>query len=788
MEGSENGGDIAGNEKVRIIDPNIELAHKLLSRQPVATEANLEYIYRTNQAESKVQEIGIVTDKPSVNILFLSELLLGHQHAALDFFVKTVESLKELPEDMRPDVLVMSGLLQGDFKFLDKRRRTTLVPELTSMGEQFRYGRELINLLLSTGIPLIYNLSNDDRQIAEEYTIEVFRKMQKYAQKKGKEKDHDLAQSTVNYADVDKMRQNSQWNTHLKFQIEVVFPYCLRSGRRLRSAEEMRRLTEGKVHEEEYFLLFDAMERLNQGRKLSKTQRKWLEVENLKDTEFHITDDANLTIKTADRSYTDKIRHNMGFSQKPMYSNHMNVMVHGLQQMRANGLASHNFTITQHSQEAVGVDLGDGMWGISTGGFIRAKEFFDTKGSKVDVPGDISRRLVSTRRRIPSPGATAHMRTDDGRHIVTIFNEALRDKSYSIPERMAIVLFCDWQTGSITARPDYQVKFMDYVHSRTLQESPVAIFVGGDIVHGRNYPDFASESQSSMLMSMESQIEFVKTMMERVLEGLTPQQVAGIVRVIVEPGNHEWNSGTVKWHGESFTRWLRDLYTGMYTRNGLTKEKIEEIVKFHNAVVTPKGEFFKSWTGLDYFGNNGISVQHFALERGAKGGLGGLPVYQAHDHSAGIGKLKASIDYELYGHWHHPQYALFGDKLAIVGGSLAGISGYEWWRGYRPVISGTILHIGGSLPPQIEFVSEEALIRHKIKEGRFSDANLLAEKYETDRNFDPIRHGPFLPDQFPKSALQKALDQIRRDASQSANSFAKIKEPRHLAAVPQRTG
>jgi hypothetical protein len=643
------------------------------------------------------------------------------------------------------------------------------------MGEQFRYGRKLIDTVLETGVPLIYNMSNDDRRIAEDYTIEVFRKMQQYAQKKGKSPDHGLAQSTVNYADIDKMRQNSQWNKHLSFQIDTVFPYCLRSGRRLRSATEMKELTDGKVETEEYFLLYDAQERITNGQPLSKKQNKWLELRNLRDTEFIITDDVDLTIHTQDKTYVDQIRHNLGFSQQPMYANHMKVVVEAMGQMRADGVATHNMNVSQHSQEGIGVDLGDGMWAVATNGLIRARQFFETRGSKTDVPGDISRRLVTTRRRIPNPGATSHERTDDGRHIVTLYNEALREKSFSIPDRRAITLFCDWQTGSITARPDYQVKFMDYVHSRTLQDEAVAVFVGGDIVHGRNYPDFPNESQSTGLMSMESQIAFAKGMITDVLENLTPEQVAGIDNVTVEPGNHEWNSGTTKWHGYSFTEYLRDAYAGMYTRNGYTRAEIEDRVKFHDAVTTPKGEFFKSWTGLEYFGENGVSVQHFALDKGSKGNMGGLPVYQAHAHSTGVGKLKESIDYELYGHWHHPQYGMFGDKLAVVGGSLAGISGYEWWRGYRPVISGTILHIGGGQPPQIEFVSEEALINHEIKSGKFSDANLRAEGYKTDRGFDPVKHGPFLPREFAKSALQKVLKDMMKDASESAKTIAKIR-------------
>lgn len=770
--GSRQKGEKPG--EVEEQDPNVAIAHEMLSRQPEGSKGTLSEIYRANSDEIKIPVVDIRTKKPSANVLFLSELLLGHQHADIDFFICVVDGLKELPEEMKPDVIVMSGLLQGDFKFLEKRRRGTLVPELTSMGEQFRYGRQMLDKLLETGIPLVYNMSNDDRRIAEEYTIEVFRKMQKYAVKKGDSADRSLAQSTVNWGSIDKMRMNSQWNTHLDFQINVVFPYCLRAGRRLRSADEMREFTGGRVQIEEYFLLFGAIEKLKLGKRLSKTQKEWLDIKALKDTSFTITDDVDIRVRTNGKEYTDRIRHNMGFSQQPMYGNHMNVMIEAMGQMKAAGMASHNFNVTEHSQEAVGVDMGDGMWVISTGGLIRPGQFLEAKGSKGDIPGDVSRRLVTTRRRIPSPVATAHERTDDGRHIVTVFNKTLTDRSASLPERMSIVLISDWQTGSPTARADYQAKFMDYVHSKILKDGPIAMLLNGDMVQGRNYPDFPSESQITGLMSMDSQVDFVSRMLAGTLEDLTKEQVRGIERVVIGPGNHEWNSGTVKWHGYTFVDYLKGVYDRVYARNGYADKQIDDTVRIVNGVITPKGEFLKSWTGFEYFGENGILMQHFPLERGAKGNSGGLPVYQVHSQLAGLGSLMESVDYEMFGHWHHPHYAAFGDKVAIVNGSLAGLSGYEFMRGYRPILGATILHIGGGLPPQIEFVSEEALINHAIKEGRFSDKELAREGFRTDRGFDPVRHGPFM-EGYPKSALQKALIREMRDASASTSRSSEIR-------------
>lgn len=698
---------------------NIETAARILNTEGKQF-SNLADIYADNDANSQVDQVSVETDQSNIKVLHMAELLLGHKDSDVGFYSRVLEAVKDDP----PDVIVLSGLMQGDFRFLEKRRQATLVPGITKMSEQFKFAKELLDSARDIA-PVVYNMSNDDRRICEDYTISVFKEMLGLANK-----------ADVPYWKIDQMRQHPKWQEHLRFQIDTVFPYCLRQGRSLDSIEEYMELYEDGVTQPE---------------------------DNL-----FITDDVDLELLTKKSVYTEQIRHYMGFSPQPMYMNHMKTPMDAVGQLRANGKQAPDGLVIQHNQEAVGVNK-DETWVISLGGLLRASNFLHSKGSKTDAAGDVSRRLITTRRRAPYPNATEVERTDDGRTLITIFNDALMEKSFSLPERTAVTLFCDWQTGSITARPDLQVKFMDYVHEK-LGMMAVALFVGGDIVHGRNYPDFPSESQSTGLMSMESQIAFAKSLITESIQHLSKSDVENLVKVIVEPGNHEWNSGTQKWHGYSFTEYIRDAYEGMYLRRG-----IEPRVAFHNALVTPKGEFVRSFTGVDYLGSNGVTVQHFALERGAKGGMSGLPVYQAQEHDTGLGELKANIDYQLYGHWHHPQYGVFGNKLAIVGGSLAGLSGYEWWRGYRPVISGTLLHIGGGKPPQIEFVSERFLSERVVRKGRFTSGTLKSEGYKDDREFDSARHGIFMPRRYPKSALQKSILHMMQDASQSADTHGELR-------------
>ncbi len=744
-------------------DPNIEMALSVLNVAEAAPPDSLVDIYTKNREATAIQHVEIKTGKDSANVLYLSELLIGHQDSAVDFFINTINQVKDLPEAMKPDAVVMSGMLQGDFKMLEKRRRSTLVPELNSMDAQFRYAKQLIDQVAELDVPIVYNMSNDDRRIAEEYTIEVFRKMIGYANKH------------VPYWRIDQMRQHPKWVEHFQFQTNTVFPYCLRSGRRLRSAEEMGEVTDGEVAVEEYFMLYDTCKKIEAGVEPNPEYERWLDMASLHDQEnFVITDDVNLEIETKGKKYTDYVRHSLGFSPQPMYGNHMKTAAELVGQMASNGQPTPDMLVTQHNQEEVGVG-NQNAWIVSTGGLIRARNFINSRGSKTDVAGDVSRRLATTRRRIPSPSATMHERTDDDRHIVTYFNEVLNEKAYSLPERMTIAELCDLQTGSITARPDILAKYLDYIRVRALGERATALFFGGDMVHGRNYSNFASESQSTGLMSMDAQVRFNETLFKASLAGMTPEEVAAITRVVVQKGNHEWNSGTDKWHGYSFTDYMRSTFEKEFLKKGYSDEEIDQKITQHEAVMTPKGEVAQANTSTDYFGDYGVLIQHYLLERGGKGSGGDMPVYQSHNYATGAGELMAKLDILMQGHWHHPQYGLFGDKIGVVGGSMAGLSGYELWRGYRPTIAGTLIHLGGGLPVQIEFVSEQTLHGHKITTGQLSDKNLQAEGYHDDENFDPIKHGLLLPRNFPKSGLQKAIRHMMQDVSERKGRIAELR-------------
>lgn len=748
------------------VNPNTAQAFEALTTRSADDISGLhELAQRGEDTTARVPDVYTKTRADRAKVLYASELLLGNRASDPAFFIDTIDEIAGGPDEDKPDAVVLSGLLQGDYKFKQKNLRSTLRPELQDMDEQFRFAGEALRYAGRIGAPVVYTLSSEDRAVAEAYTDMVFRRMQRQASQ------HDDMSAFAQ----DKLRSHPEWTTHYRFQTDVVFPYCLRAGRRLKTGEELAEETDGEVDVDEYLLLWESHQRAADGKRPKKAARRVIDFENLKNTkELAIVDDFNHHIVTKKKTYHDKIRHHVGLTATSKLNNHMNSALAWRGQDSANGKDNYDNLVVMHEQEAVGVFHPEGAGVHSIGGMLNPDSHIDEKGSIASAYGNSQHRLRTTRRRAHSPSATSIERRDDGKHRITIHNKKLREKSESIPNRTAIAKFCDWQTGSITARPDYQAKFADMVLQDVAKEHDVVIMGGDDFLHGRNYPDFPNESQSTGLMSMDSQTVFIRKMLDNTLREVDPD-VFGRLNVRATIGNHEWNSGTKKWHGYSFVDYFVDAFKQAYIANGFSPEEAEKRVQFSDTLVTPKGEALKTYSALEYIGELGVESRHFSMERGGKGSGGNLPVYQTHDQAVGLGATKESIDVNINGHWHHPQYALFGDKLAIVNGSLAGLSGYEYERGYRPVISGMVLYVGGDKPPEIEFILEEALINHTIKKGPYSDKEIRdADGFIDDRGFDPVKHGPMLSEDFAKSALQKKVRKDMRAASESSGRIAKL--------------
>ncbi|MCL5435027.1 MAG: hypothetical protein M1405_01425 [Patescibacteria group bacterium] len=705
------------------------------------------------QREMQAERVSVDLDAPSARVLYLSEILVGNNSSDIPFLIRTINQIKNLPENMRPNVIVVSGLMEGSHKFRLKDKRLGLVQGLDL---QFLSAKLILNELQSTGARIVYVLSNDDREIARDGTIEAMRIVKHLAQPLS-----DREKGFVTYWQQDQLKQNEAWDQNFRFQLDVVFQYSLRSGRRLKSADEVAKITKGKLRIEEYLLLWDAYQALINGEGVPKAYKEILEIDNIpfpgkEDSSLKVTDGMDLRLKTTGKDVTHMVRESLKFGDTAMYQNPIDAAEAVLKQLSAGGEELPEVFSVLDQQQALGVGRAEGNWVISMPGFADTKRALGQKGTIARAGKSAAWRQLTTRRILGEPGATMHETTHDGRHIVTIFNKKLLEKA-DASERKTIATFTDWQTGSTTARPDLQVKFADIVFSRLLEERPTYLFTDGDIIHGRNYKGMPEENPHIGLIRIEDQQMFVRQMLEYTTEHVSSDNFANLEKIGIVPGNHEWNSGYVL-NGAIFNLYLVQAFQEMFTKRGLIPQKGQ--IKAYESIRTDYGDFFKAWTAVEKdLAGYGVLFQHMMLEKGGKGSGTRAPVFQAQSLYEGQGDLVKNVDIGVFGHWHHPQYALFGNKLAVVSPSIAGLSGFEWMRGYRAVLGGTLIHLGGGLPPQVEFLSAQTLQKHEISKGYFSNANLKRLGFKDDRHFDPAKHG-FVD---RRSGLQKALWNLRDD-------------------------
>ncbi len=704
--------------------------------------------------ERWVDEIEMKFDGSSFSQLHFSELLVGHQDSASDYLDYMVDTVKELPD--KPDVIITGALLQGPFKHIQKPRRVTLEQGLETLDAQLRVARTKIDRLLEIGAPVVYNLGPDDHRISEDMTIEMMRKMLKMGK--------DLSVDQTN-----QVKGHPRYQEHLDFQNRVVFPYMLHSGRRLKTANEVQ--IEGVRPEDEYFTLWTAHQRRLAGTRPTRREQKLLDMKAFDNKDFTVTDGVDIVSYTENGEWRDKVRSYMGFSPEPQYQDHLKPSVNYMQDRATHGEQDTNVMV-QHNHEFVAMGFGE-AWLTSNGSGIDARNFMDTRGHRSDARGDISRRLNTTRRRVHPPMGHIISRHDNGNTEFTLLGEKLTEKSDSLG-RTAILFTCDHQIGSITARPDVLLKEIDYFRSRAADFDSTAIQFAGDMSHGRNYPDFASESQSTGLMSMDSQIRFQLDLWKGALGDMSKEEWDAIESIVVQPGNHEWNSGTDKWHGYSFVDDLKAAFETMLARSGYTDEQIAQKVRTFDAIATKKGEIAKAYTAVTEFGDYKMLNQHFLLARGGKGSGGAAPIYQADAYMKGLADNGADIDLLGVGHWHHPSCACFGNKAAWTAPAKAGLSGYEIWRGYRPQIGSLMVKLGGGLPVELEFISERALNEHVITKGRFAQDKLEDEGYQDHPEHDPAKHGLRGSRLIPRSALQQAVRDLEDDVSNRVDTTARF--------------
>lgn len=735
----------------------IDLAEHISDFQEnTGSEQDIDDIYAAHDEGRRVSQLTFEVPKDSCTILPINELRIGHQdsRAGHRLVREQVAHLAALSIEERPDVLLVSNLIQGDFTYSQSKKRASLAPGLDSNGAQFREAKKLLDELKTLGVPVVLNLGSDDLRIAEDYTKGVMLEIESGLREGAKQ------QHTPYYVQ-NRLTQKKLFQEHYRFQLDVALPLCYRLGRRLRTAAEVEELTGGRSERSEYMYLYRYV---TKGEplppELGISSEDIVKVGEPYPDGSYTVDDVDLVFRTNSGEQTVKYRHSTGLTPESLLANHMDKSLKRLGNLGMMGEKLPDLVMTGRPQElAYATSSRVGV--LSLPGLADPIQSLDTRALHREVKGDASKRFDATRGRLIRPTLDTVELMDNGNIKHTIASAKIMEKSKTLP-RMAIFEVCDMQIGSPTARQDYQIKYLSMILEKA-REMPVAIHIAGDIIHGNIYANMAYEAQSQGLLRVESQKLVVSEMIHKVFDAAPRPLRDAVIDIVVQQGNHDDMQRIKSFGGANndsnvdyLIRDAKDIFETPESRGK---------VRHAAVMMTDSGTPVPTWRAYSHYGAITVQTAHYHIARGMKGNSGGLPVYHALQRAQGIGNAETP-DIILGAHWHNEQLALVGDILSVVGGAMAERSEFEDMLGYDARVAGTVIEIGGGQPVSVEFVHEKALIDHQIQYGFFAPESLADHGYHDDRDYDPYKHAPYSLMGAPQSGLNKAIHDINRAASE----------------------
>lgn len=765
---------------------SVNMANRFLYEQkPFKDVRSLDDIwnqYAASDVTNAIPERTLKIDGTERRFLYLGDILFGQKDLDVETVQKMTVWLANLPDDEKPHQVIISGLVAGGFNFRKKEQRRALA--VRSMNEQFKAAKLFIESIEALGLEVSYIMSSEDYEQCRNYTIMAMKSLQSWANPV-----EDTEKTHVTYWQEDQLKQIDSWDTHLDFQIKVAYPYNFRSGRRLRSADEIRAMrvvderyrhlplaqlenTPGAfVRQEEYILLFDAYQRLIKNEPLPAHYFDILEVENIPLPEkppqgFGIYDGLKLTAKLDDgQEVTTLLHHNLSLTPTSLNADPFKHSSRLLGQMKAANIPIPDELVVFHQD--VGAGMGSSTRLISTPGFSSPN--LEQIGSAMEVKDRGARQMFS-RDTLPTTGAIMSAIGTAGLSKTYFFTPELMDRAAISPDRVAIIPLIDTHIGSISARVDYLVHLLDIIQTQIVPDHPTALLFGGDHIESRNYPGMPNEHALLGLVQMRHQEEFLlKLLAMSLTQGrpLTdlPAYLQNIFRVGIVPGNHELNSQH-KFTGYDFTyalenqmKWILEGSSGA-----------EGIVRNFQSILTPGGDYFNHPSGFEpNIGGYGVWLSH----QFAGKGVSGPAVFKSKSMMQGLGKMFSDTQIGISGHWHHEQYALVNGKLMLIAPSMVGPTGYETSLGVGSSPGANIIFVGQNQPVRLDSISRKMLATHVIKDGPFSEEALADAnpRWVTDKDFDPLRHGLMGGPYSPHSALQKRLLDMAHEVVYSTPSL-----------------
>jgi len=277
-------------------------------------------------------------------------------------------------------------------------------------------------------------------------------------------------------------------------------------------------------------------------------------------------------------------------------------------------------------------------------------------------------------------------------------------------KRIIIVHVSDTHFGGMPMTPELVIRFLSYA---LYELGAHVLFVDGDWLHARNYPQSFHESAMTTLMSMDKMILFGSN---AVLKPFLHKDVSpNLIEFTAHDGNHCYNT-----MGNKLTGWagLRDAVT---TASTIFESEHRDATSWFSGTITENGDSFK-WP---YYHNNYCGYEIAMTHNIAT--IGKDPQFYSINWLEGLGSSVNDLFMLLCGHRHHLKFVKFVNTYAFWFGRMCAMSGLEWFLGMKGEWMPGIVELSNKRPPIVHLVSRDFLEEYKCKDPFFGP---LEEKDE----------------------------------------------------------
>lgn len=641
-----------------------------------------------------------------------------------DKFVK--KAVCFLEERIKPNIIVAGGsLVQGDFDGYQSDRKRENIPDvgLNRMGAQIQVYEKLIKRLEGAATDQVFcQLGIEEWKIALQKAIRVV------ADYSG------ITLSGLGTYAIEKVKRlyGDDVMNYLIMQGEIVVPYMYRIGRDLLKADKVTELI-GDPHDEILLIIFILLFR-EFNKPIPDKYNKVVNFDaldgDLKDSKRKVTPD-NLLFQLPKQfnNRTVQIITNSSFSDITQLLDPIRTLEENLKDLQSQNVKVSDFVFDFNAEKFMATVLNGGTFVCGLPGChnveILANHMINSAHSRIFNAR--SHRQITVRREITKPGIFNVEILQDGRMRFQYVNNRIFDiieANQNQPELIEKLCYVsDIQIGSITAREEWFIKFLDYalhVWGATY------LLINGDLIHGYHYPRFASENRPICLVSVDAQKYFTR----EILRPLFPAPYLKCIDIVL--GNHDadiWGADITGRNDLEFLQmFLEELHRHL--------DKQVEVVNWSRIRHMGSPNFDGDPLNVPFgwrenlAGGYSYGAQHTWFPKGG----GRTPLDKQKRWLKNMGNAARGMDILFGGHNHIFYTGDLNQKLMFQCPGILGGSGFEFARGLMPHSIACLFTFSNKTGITVEFIPMIWLEKY----------NCVSEYYAS-KNKDLRRFSPLNP-------------------------------------------